>query len=118
MRAQGRKREWCADSCRAVAVRVGLGQDRSGYAPALRRDPCSYCGEPSKTIDHIVPRRDGGEHGWENLAAACALCNSQKGPMSLLRFMLARPLLAELEAIRDRLRPLTADWIRGDAAVS
>jgi 5-methylcytosine-specific restriction endonuclease McrA len=42
---------------------------------------CQYCGKslPYLTIDHIVPRRLGGSHSWENLVAACASCNYFKG---------------------------------------
>lgn len=29
------------------------------WAPVLRRDPCSYCGGPGGTVDHIVPQAAG-----------------------------------------------------------
>ncbi|MCK4899138.1 MAG: HNH endonuclease [Anaerolineales bacterium] len=49
----------------------------------LRRDnyTCQYCGRrvPYLTIDHIIPRRLGGKHSWENLVAACPSCNHRKG---------------------------------------
>ncbi len=49
----------------------------------LRRDEftCQYCGvrTPYLTIDHIIPRRLGGAHSWENLVAACPACNHRKG---------------------------------------
>ena len=49
----------------------------------LRRDEytCQYCGHqtPHLTIDHVIPRRLGGQHGWENLVAACPTCNHRKG---------------------------------------
>lgn len=49
----------------------------------LRRDEyiCQYCGQHSAylTIDHIVPRRLGGKHAWDNLVAACPACNHRKG---------------------------------------
>ncbi|MGD9091337.1 MAG: HNH endonuclease [Anaerolineales bacterium] len=49
----------------------------------LRRDnyTCQYCGHraPYLTIDHIIPRRLGGQHSWENLATACPACNHRKG---------------------------------------
>jgi 5-methylcytosine-specific restriction endonuclease McrA len=31
------------------------------------------------TIDHVVPRRLGGEHSWTNVVAACPPCNRRKG---------------------------------------
>jgi 5-methylcytosine-specific restriction endonuclease McrA len=49
----------------------------------LRRDnfTCQYCGHKTHTLtlDHIVPRHQGGRQSWENLVAACASCNRRKG---------------------------------------
>jgi 5-methylcytosine-specific restriction endonuclease McrA len=49
----------------------------------FRRDhfTCQYCGSRggNLTIDHVVPRRLGGIHSWENLVTACASCNHRKG---------------------------------------
>jgi 5-methylcytosine-specific restriction endonuclease McrA len=49
----------------------------------LRRDnyTCQYCGRqvPQLTIDHILPRRLGGRHEWDNVEAACPSCNHRKG---------------------------------------
>ncbi len=49
----------------------------------LRRDDytCQYCGQRASylTVDHILPRRLGGQHSWENLVAACPSCNHRKG---------------------------------------
>jgi len=51
----------------------------------LSRDhyTCQYCGAQSSgkelTIDHVLPRSQGGETTWENVAAACKSCNSKKG---------------------------------------
>lgn len=39
---------------------------------------CQYCGRPADSIDHVVPRSRGGEHVWENVAAACRTCNLVK----------------------------------------
>ncbi len=53
----------------------------------LRRDEftCQYCGRQMRylTIDHVIPRHRGGPHTWQNLVAACATCNRQKGGRSL-----------------------------------
>jgi 5-methylcytosine-specific restriction endonuclease McrA len=52
----------------------------------LRRDDftCQYCGAKLKhlTIDHVIPRRLGGPHTWQNLVAACSSCNRRKGGKS------------------------------------
>ncbi len=41
---------------------------------------CQYCGRESKelTLDHVMPRRRGGEHSWENVVSACIPCNRRK----------------------------------------
>lgn len=44
---------------------------------------CQYCGKkfPTSelTLDHIVPRTQGGKSSWTNLVCACVACNSRKG---------------------------------------
>ena len=42
---------------------------------------CQYCGKTSEklTIDHVVPRKYGGQATWENLVCACVSCNNKKG---------------------------------------
>ena len=50
-----------------------------------RRDgfTCQYCGvRPGGnqlTIDHVVPRAQGGETRWDNCVLACVDCNFHKG---------------------------------------
>lgn len=39
---------------------------------------CQYCGERADSIDHVLPRSRGGQHTWENVAAACRPCNLVK----------------------------------------
>lgn len=39
---------------------------------------CQYCGNHADSIDHVVPRSRGGQHTWENVAAACRPCNLDK----------------------------------------
>jgi len=74
----------------------------------LRRDDftCQYCGRqlPYLTIDHIVPRRLGGVHAWNNLVAACPTCNHHKGGRTLEQ--------AQMRLLRPALEPPTsADYI-------
>lgn len=49
----------------------------------FRRDnyTCQYCGKQTKiiTLDHVIPRRAGGMHTWDNLTTACMSCNRRKG---------------------------------------
>jgi 5-methylcytosine-specific restriction endonuclease McrA len=43
---------------------------------------CQYCGhQPGSaelTIDHVVPRAQGGTSTWENCVLACIACNAKK----------------------------------------
>lgn len=39
---------------------------------------CQYCGGTADSIDHVMPRSRGGEHVWDNVAAACRPCNLSK----------------------------------------
>lgn len=75
---------------------------RAPYGLALRADPCSYCGGPGGTLDHIVPRSKGGMRGWTNLTGACQACNERKGSRSAVVFMaqgrLRRPVRRGLRA--------------------
>ena len=45
------------------------------------RHTCQYCGRVAQdlTLDHVMPRHRGGGHTWENLVAACKVCNHRKG---------------------------------------
>ena len=46
------------------------------------QETCQYCGaQPGRaelTIDHIIPRAQGGKTSWDNVVAACAACNHRK----------------------------------------
>jgi len=80
---------------------------------ARDRETCQYCGaQPGRaqlTLDHVVPRAQGGRSEWENVVSACAGCNHRKGgrtPEQAGMALLARPrqpsyaalvLLVELE---------------------
>ena len=57
---------------------------------------CQYCGEFADSLDHIVPRSRGGQHTWENLAAACKPCNLRKRDRTPAEagMVLARPPMA------------------------
>ena len=38
---------------------------------------CIYCGQPSESIDHILPRSKGGLNNTENCVPACLSCNGK-----------------------------------------
>lgn len=59
--------------------------ERSGRVPysktaLLRRDRyrCGYCGRTATTMDHVLPRCQGGRTEWLNAVAACEPCNATK----------------------------------------
>ena len=69
----------------------------------LARDhhTCQYCGRrlssSELTIDHVVPRSQGGITCWENVVCACVRCNVQKGGRT--------PPEAGLRLIRKPVKP-------------
>jgi CRISPR/Cas system Type II protein with McrA/HNH and RuvC-like nuclease domain len=42
------------------------------------------------TIDHVIPKSDGGSDDYHNLTIACKSCNEQKGSLSVEEFLLVR----------------------------
>lgn len=63
---------------------------------------CQYCGNifhrRDLTLDHVVPKAQGGIGTWENLVAACHDCNHRKADRT--------PEQAQMKLLR-RPRPLT-----------
>jgi 5-methylcytosine-specific restriction endonuclease McrA len=50
---------------------------------ARDRGRCQYCGKRFSTnelsLDHIIPRSQGGASNWQNVVLACVKCNVRKG---------------------------------------
>lgn len=70
------------------------GQTKKAKRAALVRRyeyACVYCNTPVNedtcTIDHIIPRKDGGTYNYENLVPACYKCNQRRGHMDFLEFI-------------------------------
>jgi 5-methylcytosine-specific restriction endonuclease McrA len=83
--------------------------ERTGRVPysraaLLRRDRhrCAYCGMPATTMDHVVPRCQGGKTTWLNAVAACEPCNHAKAGRTpqeagmVLRSRPFEPVLADV----------------------
>lgn len=68
---------------------------------ARDRNQCQYCGKHFTTselsIDHVLPRAQGGGDSWENLVCACIKCNARKGGRT--------PEQARMHLIRPPVRP-------------
>jgi len=62
---------------------------------------CQYCGRrygaTQLSLDHIVPRSQGGDDSWENVVCACIHCNVRKGGRT--------PAEANLHLIRRPQKP-------------
>ncbi len=60
---------------------------------------CQYCGKETKelTLDHVIPRSQGGEHNWGNIVSCCIPCNRCKAGRT--------PREAEMKLIHQPLPP-------------
>ena len=80
----------------------------------LKRDSyqCQYCGaiDDKMTIDHVVPRKFGGQATWENLVCACVSCNNKKGEQ--------RPEQVGLKLRSKPKRPNNVSFIRNYIGIS
>jgi 5-methylcytosine-specific restriction endonuclease McrA len=68
---------------------------------ARDNNQCQYCGKKFPTaelsLDHVIPRSQGGNNTWENIVCACVRCNVKKGGRT--------PKQAHLTLIRKPERP-------------
>ncbi len=55
-------------------------QPKWSKSAVLRRDnyTCAFCSKKATTIDHVLPRSQGGGNSWKNTVAACSPCNNKK----------------------------------------
>jgi 5-methylcytosine-specific restriction endonuclease McrA len=65
-----------------IPRRLKLPCSRRGVL-ARDRETCQYCGvQPGRsnlTVDHVVPKSQGGLTLWDNVVTACRECNHRKG---------------------------------------
>ncbi len=67
------------------------------------RHTCQYCGDQPGfariTIDHVIPRAQGGPSNWTNCVAACLRCNARKADRT-----------PEQAGMRLRRPPIRPEW--------
>jgi 5-methylcytosine-specific restriction endonuclease McrA len=67
------------------------------------RFTCQYCGaQPGSeelTLDHVIPRSQGGESRWDNCVLACLACNKRKADRT-----------PEQAGMRLRHKPVRPNW--------
>ena len=67
------------------------------------RFACQYCGDQpgseELTLDHVVPRAQGGESRWDNCVLACVACNKRKADRT-----------PEQAGMRLRQQPVQPTW--------
>ncbi len=77
------------------------------------KNKCQYCGKrfsaTDLTLDHVVPRVQGGGNSWSNLVCACMRCNTKKGgrtPRQANMHLINKPIKPEqCEARKLRIGP-------------
>ncbi|MEW6139327.1 MAG: HNH endonuclease [Thermodesulfobacteriota bacterium] len=68
---------------------------------------CQYCGREHTsgdlTIDHIIPKVQGGTNAWTNVVACCRACNMKKGGLT--------PRQAGMRLVRKPFKPTIMEFI-------
>ncbi len=68
---------------------------------------CQYCGREftsgDLTIDHIIPKVQGGANEWTNVVACCRACNIRKGGRT--------PRQASMYLVRKPFKPTIMEFI-------
>ncbi|MDG4863340.1 HNH endonuclease [Streptomyces sp. T-3] len=65
--------------CRFVRVPFRRHAPWSRRGVLIRdRHRCAYCGRRATTVDHVLPRSQGGADAWLNTVASCAEDNHRK----------------------------------------
>jgi 5-methylcytosine-specific restriction endonuclease McrA len=107
----------------------GIGQRTVVFSRRnlFKRDryTCQYCGvQPGTeelTIDHVIPRCQGGKSVWENAVLACIDCNSRKADRTpeqagmKLRKIPTKPSWKTLVQVHPSERRLSWDAFLGEA---
>jgi 5-methylcytosine-specific restriction endonuclease McrA len=82
-------------------IKIGRKSPPLCRSNILARDnlECQYClkqlTSKEATLDHVVPRSQGGKTSWENVVCSCAGCNRKKGgrtPAQAKMYLNKKPL--------------------------
>tara|TARA_B100001029_G_C14672102_1_gene240036 strand:- start:109 stop:519 length:411 start_codon:yes stop_codon:yes gene_type:complete len=68
-----------------LCPKIGLRQWRKSIQESTGKS-CIYCGKPSESIDHIIPKSQGGENKKQNCVPACLSCNGDKSDNNALNW--------------------------------
>jgi 5-methylcytosine-specific restriction endonuclease McrA len=85
---------------------------------------CQYCGDVLQTheytLEHVIPKSQGGKAVWTNIVLACISCNSSKAgltPAQAGMYLLSQPMEPKRDDPRfnfklkvSKLRPEWVDW--------
>lgn len=71
----------------------------------LKNNTCCYCGTDEKlSLDHLIPRKNGGTDFGDNIIYACKKCNSSKGAKDLIEWMLSNGKFPPILILRRYLK--------------
>lgn len=88
-RENNKRKAWAYNWLNKNAKRGGPISDevRAWVKSLTDETPCTYCGDPFGTLDHIVPVSAGGTNARENLTPACLPCNLRKNSLGVEVFL-------------------------------
>ena len=90
-----------------MGYKVGRRRPKFSRTNLYRRDrnACCYCGHKHKTEDltmeHVIPKDQGGKTTWQNVVLACIPCNQRKKNRT--------PSAAGMRLIREPRQPKAED---------
>ena len=100
-------------------VRRPRFQRRLSRREVFARDQhiCQYCGKLGRdmTLDHVIPRSQGGTHTWENVVAACIFCNHRKAgrtPKEAGMDLLSKPKIPNPNYHLFYRKPIQDQWLQ------
>lgn len=76
---------------------------------------CQFCGvdleKKNCTVDHVIPKAQGGKTSWDNCVTACSDCNNVKGDLTLKQCK-KHPRTKHLKLRKHPQRPSIGDFLK------